>query len=339
MKTVLKITLLVGAAASAIALPVSAGNNGNDLRGMFSPQSTLSEFEGRFVQPQSHDISWQEKRLQAPSTYAQASHIQEEGVRYYSAEEYYSRNTYKPQKQAHKKKKSWFGLGYGNVYDYESGPCRGACAKPATVHTYAPSRTYTPSVTQSYRQITQYQCWDGEIVSDKNGCKTQTITQTIPQYQCWDGEIVTDVNGCKRQTITREVVREVAATQGSYGTTSHSSFGSTSAQCPSGTIKQTDGTCLESSSTPISSYDSHTSYNSGSSFSGSIPTNCPSGTTAQSDGTCLEGGSYSYTDSYTDNPYAGSSVEIFTNDTTPTPSYGYNTDGTYGAINYPPLRK
>jgi len=331
MKTVLKITLLVGAAASAIALPVSAGNNGNDLRGMFSPQSTVSEFEGRFVQPQSHDISWQERRLQAPSKYAQASRVQQEGVRYYSAEEYYNRNTYQPQQQVHKKK-SWFGLGYGNVYDYESGPCRGACAKPAAVRTYAPRPTYT----QSYRQITQYKCWDGEIVSNSNGCKPQTITKTIPQYRCWDGEVVTDVNGCKRQTVTREVVRQVESNQSSYGTTSQSSYGSTSAQCPSGTIKQTDGTCLESSSAsiPSSSYGSSSSYNSGSSFSGSIPTNCPSGTTAQSDGTCLEGGSSSYS-----NPYAGSSVEIYTGDTTSTPSYGYNTDGSYGATDYPILRK
>ena len=55
------------------------------------------------------------------------------------------------------------------------------------------------------RQITQYKCWDGAIVSDVNGCARQTVTQSVQQYRCWDGEVVTDVNGCKRQTITRQV--------------------------------------------------------------------------------------------------------------------------------------
>jgi len=58
------------------------------------------------------------------------------------------------------------------------------------------------------REVTQYKCWDGAIVSDVNGCARQTTTQTIQQYRCWDGEVVSDVNGCKRQTVTREVVSE-----------------------------------------------------------------------------------------------------------------------------------
>ena len=51
------------------------------------------------------------------------------------------------------------------------------------------------------RQITQYKCWDGAIVSDVNGCARQTVTQTVQQYRCWDGEVVTDVNACKRQVV------------------------------------------------------------------------------------------------------------------------------------------
>ena len=70
----------------------------------------------------------------------------------------------------------------------------------------------TPTVT---REITQYRCWDGSLVSDVNGCPRQTTTQTIQQYRCWDGEIVSDVNACKRQTIERQVTRtrEVAVPQ------------------------------------------------------------------------------------------------------------------------------
>ena len=58
------------------------------------------------------------------------------------------------------------------------------------------------------RTITQYRCWDGEVVSDVNACKRETVTQTVQQYRCWDGEVVSDINGCKRQTVTREVVRQ-----------------------------------------------------------------------------------------------------------------------------------
>ena len=58
------------------------------------------------------------------------------------------------------------------------------------------------------RTITQYRCWDGEVVSDVNACKRETVTQTVQQYRCWDGEVVTDINGCKRQTIERQVISD-----------------------------------------------------------------------------------------------------------------------------------
>ena len=56
--------------------------------------------------------------------------------------------------------------------------------------------------------VTGYTCWNGDVVSDINGCPAQTVTQTVQQYRCWDGEVVTDVNGCKPQTVTRERISE-----------------------------------------------------------------------------------------------------------------------------------
>ena len=59
------------------------------------------------------------------------------------------------------------------------------------------------------REVTQYRCWNGEVVSTVDGCAPQTVTQTVQQYRCWDGEVVTDIKGCKPKTVTREVVRQV----------------------------------------------------------------------------------------------------------------------------------
>ena len=67
----------------------------------------------------------------------------------------------------------------------------------------APVRTPAPT-----REITQYKCWDGAIVSDINGCAQQTVTTTVQQYRCWDGEVVSDINGCKPQTVQRQVISE-----------------------------------------------------------------------------------------------------------------------------------
>ena len=79
-------------------------------------------------------------------------------------------------------------------------------------HDAVAPRVTTPAPT---REITQYKCWDGAIVSDLNGCAQQTVTTTVQQYRCWDGEVVSDINGCKPQTVTREVTRtrEVAVPQ------------------------------------------------------------------------------------------------------------------------------
>ena len=324
MKTLLKITLVAGIAVSAINIPDSSAEAGlfSGLRGMFSPQSDLSEFEGNFVQPQGQ--AWQQAPIQTPAQYAQSSYesassyvpssaatrTAEPGVRYFTAEEYYGRTasaglagqTVKaPKKNRWGFGKGWGlgkGLAYGNVYDYESGSCGNKCAATAPiVQRYVPSQSYTyaPVRQQSYRQITQYRCWDGEIVATQGGCKPQTKTVSIPQFRCWDGEIVTDENGCKRQTITREVVRTVDSTPTfSNSSTSAWTGAGTPTNCPAGTSAQSDGSCLEISTSSSSFSSGSSSYGSGSSFSSSssgFATNCPSGTSAQSDGTCLELGS------------------------------------------------
>ena len=72
-------------------------------------------------------------------------------------------------------------------------------------HDAVAPRVTTPAPT---REITQYKCWDGAIVSDLNGCAQQTVTTTVQQYRCWDGEVVSDINGCKPQTVTRQVISE-----------------------------------------------------------------------------------------------------------------------------------
>lgn len=258
MKTIFKFTILSGAAiTAAIATPVAAAS-----------QSVLTEFD---VTPQSQFAPLQQSRLQAPK-YA--------GI---------------------------FGSTYGNIYDYESGHCGKDCAAPTT-RSYVPAVTqpYRPAVTQTYRpavtqqsstlrKITQFKCWDGEIVATENGCKPQTITTAIAQFRCWDGEVVTDQNGCKPQTVTRQ--RQVQTSSSSYGSSSYTS-GTSRQNCPSGTAIQSDGTCLDLSSNISSTYSGSSSYNSGSSYSsgysGSSSVSCPSGTVKQADGICLGSNSSSY---------------------------------------------
>ena len=367
MKNLLKVTLIIGVAATAITVPASAGNHLAGLRGPSTLQPSLAEFEGRFDESNSFTTLRQERRSQtaspvqhsnnygssyAPTTYNHASQGQNEYVtvnefegrftqpqphsswqeRRLQAPTYtqpayrgYSQSYVSPQSNIEnyryqKPKKSK----YGNVYDYESGRCGTDCAPAPIQRYYRPiQRTYTAPQTQYYR------CWDGEIVANSNGCKAKTVTQTIPQYRCWDGEVVTDRKGCKLKTVTREVYAEPTT---SYSN-SYSSGSSTTANCPSGTSKQSDGTCLESSSTSFTSYGSGSSYNSSPSY-GSIPTNCPAGTIAQSDGTCLESAAPSYS-----SPYSGASVEFFSTPEPSTPSYGYNNDNSFGLRSYLPKRK
>ena len=313
MKTLFKIALLAGASASVIALPVSAGNHVAELRGMSNPYASITEFEGVYSSQDSHNTAWQYQ--QAPQEIVQPTYVSSGFSHSYDTQapspKYYS----VPQSYAMPRaKKRLRKFGYGDVYDYESGRCGQGCAAPTP--RYVPQyRSYTVPMqpVQTYRQITQYKCWDGEIVNTEDGCKRQTITQTIPQFRCWDGEIVTDENGCKRQTITREV----------KSTRSSNSF-SSPVNCPSGTTAQSDGTCLESSSMPVTSYGSNSSFS-------STPTNCPSGTTPQSDGTCMEGGSSAYT-----SPYAGASIDLFRGYSS---GDGYGSGSSYDSSSYLPIRK
>jgi hypothetical protein len=119
-------------------------------------------------------------------------------------------------------------------------------------------------------------------------------------------------------------------------TTTTSSYASTPASCPAGTTPQSDGTCLQGSTTSYSSYTSTPSYSSTSSYTGGYvtsgaPLNCPAGTTASSDGTCLEGGSSSY---------IASSPNYSTSSTTRAvapalSTYDWdNSDTTWGSNNY-----
>ncbi len=108
---------------------------------------------------------------------------------------------------------------------------------------------------------------------------------------------------------------------------------------------QSDGTCMQSGSSSYSTgssyttpsydsgYSSSTSYDSYSSSTSGAMADCPAGTSMQSDGTCMQGGA---------SAYAGQSVEIYTGDATTTTTdtgYGYQSDGSYGANDYLPIRK
>jgi len=132
MNTLFKITLVAGVVASAMNIPAPAeAGLFSGLRGMFAPQSDLSAFEGRYVDPQ--NVAWQQAPTQAATTYAQSSYsgsnyvpsaarTAEPGVRYYTAEEYYGQNRsagITGQNIATPKRNRW-GFkpwSYGNVYD------------------------------------------------------------------------------------------------------------------------------------------------------------------------------------------------------------------------------
>lgn len=115
-------------------------------------------------------------------------------------------------------------------------------------------------------------------------------------------------------TYTQPTYSAPAYTPSYSSTATTSSYsGSTSggtADCPSGTTAQADGTCLQSGGSV--SYGSTSSYSSSSSYVGSTSSHgqavkCPAGTTKQADGTCLQGSSMTYTPSYTSSSSSSSS--------------------------------
>ncbi len=249
----------------------------------------------------------------------------------------------------------------GTVYDYESGQncgqscaapaapvttsrygstvapgpvyvdCRamGTCAQPAPVYAApAPTTVYTqPAPVQSYQgqsyQGQSYQSYSQNTYSAPVNCPAGTTSQ--PDGTCMQSGYSSGSN---------------------YSSSTYSAPATTYGEpvnCPAGTTAQSDGTCMQgggSSSYSVTLPDTHTpsaSYGySSSSYSSasSAPVDCPAGTTAQSDGTCMQGGSSSY---------SGSSVELYTGDaatsSSSTSSYGYTSDGGYGATDYLPIRK
>ena len=230
--------------------------------------------------------------------------------------------------------------------------CRatGTCApQPTTVYTQ-PVQTYSAPAT-SYSSASTYSATPSTYSSS-----SYSSSSSLPA-ECPAGTTAQSDGTCLQSGSTGYSSGSTSSYSSSPSySSSTSSFSGTPTNCPSGTTAQSDGTCLETgSSFGSTSYDSGSSYGSGSSFSSSsssssygsgssfgAPTNCPAGTTAQSDGTCMEGGSASYgSDSSYSNVYSGGNVELYTGDATvsSTPSYGYNSDGSYGASDYSPIRK
>ena len=207
----------------------------------------------------------------------------------------------------------------------------GTCAPQAQTQTYqAPAQQYVQPTTYAQQSYSAQ-------------------TYSAPAANCPSGTTMQADGTCMQQSYSAPTTSYSAPTT-SYGSSSSYSTGSTSyggetAACPSGTVTQADGTCMQSGSSfgTTSSYGSGSSFSSGSSYSGStygsssvgasMPTNCPAGTTAQSDGTCMEGGSVS--------SYAGGTATIYSGDAaTSTQSYGgYTSDGSYTANSYLPIRK
>lgn len=248
---------------------------------------------------------------------------------------------------------------YGSVYNYESGRNCGQACVPAPVTPAANSRYGAPVVAApTYNAAPVYvDCVQaGTCAPQPAVVYTQPSTVYTPPAPTYSQHSYTQsvqmepVN-CPSGT-TAQPDGTCMQTGSTYSSGTTYSSGSTSTysaptmsmepvNCPSGTTAQPDGTCMQTgssysssstySSSPSYSTGSTSSYSSGYSSASSTPVNCPAGTTAQPDGTCMQGGSSSY---------AGSSIELYTGDAaSSTPSYGYGSDGSYGATDYLPIRK
>jgi len=241
---------------------------------------------------------------------------------------------------------------YGNVYDYESGKnCGQACVAPAPQTPAANSRYGAPVVAApTYNPAPVYM--DCQQVGTCAPQAAVVYTQPAPVY-----------------TQPAPVYSQPSYSAPSYAQAAP-------VNCPAGTTAQSDGTCLQGSSSygtgsyssgSTSTYTPSTSYD-------STPVSCPAGTTAQSDGTCLQGASGSMTMEMTTMPatvtlpgtynsasvscpagttaqsdgtclqgtsgFTGATVELYQGDasTQSTGSYGY-TGGTYTSGDYLPIRK
>jgi len=211
----------------------------------------------------------------------------------------------------------------GNVHDYESGgncgpnpACGGAVvAAPVLVHQPAPvvTQTYTapaPVVTQSYSAPVQ--CPVGTTPSNDGTCLQSSSSYTATSTYI------------EQPTYTEQPSYSSATTY------------SGPIECPPGTRDAGDGTCLQSSvsvsSGVTTSYNSTTSYGSGSTYSGGS-VECPTGTRDAGDGTCMQVSSTSYGSGST---YSGSDVTIYSGDATPS---GYTSTTTTTSDVYLPIRK
>jgi len=226
---------------------------------------------------------------------------------------------------------------YGDINAYEgSGDCMpSACAPAATAQSsrYGSTTTVAPAYNTApvYVDCTVTGTCGPAVVAQPTTVYTQpygqqSYTQAAPTIQMYEQPAMA-VN-CPPGTTAQPdgTCMQTGASAGpiaSYSSGSWSSTTTTSmpADCPAGTTAQSDGTCMQTGS----SYGS-TSYSSSTTYADTAPVmsaNCPAGTTAQADGTCAQGSSYSTTS------YVGDA----------TPSYGYSTDGSYGADTYLPIRK
>jgi len=261
---------------------------------------------------------------------------------------------------------------YGNVYDYESGRnCGNACtpapvAAPTTSRygapvvaapTYNPAPVYVDCVTAGtcapqpsvvYSQPAPVYTQPAPVYTQPAPTftqSTQSFTQSAAPVSCPSGTTA-QADGTCLQSSSGFSTTTTFSEPSFSSSTSSSTFSSPSTSfepvnCPSGTIAQGDGTCMQTGSTFSSgssfstgSTYSEPSYSSGSTFSSSSnlgPVNCPAGTIAQGDGTCMQSGS---------NAYTGSSIELYTGDATTTSSSGsYGSSSTYSSPDYLPIRK
>ena len=195
---------------------------------------------------------------------------------------------------------------YASVYDYESGGSCGssaACAPaPVVAQPYAEPAPVSPGVV--YADCSQYATMD---------CGTTVYSEPAP----------------------------APAPAPTYSYETHTTTSMGAVDCPAGTTMQSDGTCLQSSSS-YSTTTTTSTYSSSSSMA-----DCPAGTTMQSDGTCMQSSTYSSTTTYTPS-VSEPTVTVCPSGTVMQPdgscmqstsTYGYTSSGTYTADDYLPIRK
>lgn len=248
-----------------------------------------------------------------------------------------------------------------NVYEYESSPtCGQACYAPAPAYGYQAPVYYQESLPplptlpqSSYHQAppVYVDCMQLGTCSGSTHYGGATSTYSHETADCPSGTTLQPDGTCLQgggysgSTYTGPI--SSGSVGYSSGYSSGSSYSSSVADCPSGTSRQPDGTCMQNSGTSYSSYSSGSS--SASSYSSATTTlPCPAGTTMSADGTCRsQASSFSSSTVSSDHSgassYAGSSVEIYSGDASTSASSsasssGYSTNA-YSSSDYRPIRK